>query len=69
MPAKRYIVSLTAEERQSLEKLTKTGKAAAVKINHAHILLKADVNNPNGGWKDQAIRSDGDIGICRAHFP
>nr|WP_284697395.1 helix-turn-helix domain-containing protein [Anabaena sp. CCAP 1446/1C] len=24
-------------------------------MSHAHILLKADVNNPDGGWKDQAI--------------
>lgn len=55
MPAKRYIVSLTAEERQTLEQLTKTGKAAAAKINHARILLKADVNHPNGGWTEQAI--------------
>lgn len=55
MPAKQYIVSLTAEERQSLEQLTKTGKAAVAKINHAYILLKADVNHPDGGWKDQAI--------------
>jgi len=55
MPAKRYIVSLTGDERQSLEKLIRTGIAAAAKINHAHILLKADVNHPDGGWKDQAI--------------
>lgn len=55
MPTKRYIVSLTREERQSLEQLTKTGIAAAAKINHAQILLKADVNHPDGGWKDQEI--------------
>jgi transposase len=55
MPAKRYIVSLTPDERQTLEKLTKKGKAAAAKINHARILLKADVNHPDGGWMDQAI--------------
>jgi transposase len=55
MPAKRYVVSLTPDERQSLEQLTKTGKAAAAKINHARILLKADVNQPDGRWKDQAI--------------
>lgn len=55
MPAKQYIVSLTAEERQSLEQLTKTGIASVAKINHAYILLKADVNHPDGGWKDQAI--------------
>jgi transposase len=55
MPAKRYIVSLTIEERQTLEQLTKTGKAAAAKINHARILLKADINHQDGGWTDQAI--------------
>ncbi len=54
MPAKRYVVSLTPDEHQSLEQLTKTGFAAAAKINHARILLKADVNHPDGGWKDQA---------------
>jgi len=55
MPAKRYIVSLTNDERQTLEQLTKTGKAAASRINHARILLKADINHQDGGWTDQAI--------------
>lgn len=55
MPAKRYIVSLTNEERQTLEELTKKGKAAAAKINHARILLKADVSHPDGAWTDRAI--------------
>ena len=55
MPAKRYIVSLTNDERQTLEQLTKTGKATASKINHARLLLKADVNHEDGGWTDQAI--------------
>ncbi len=55
MPAKKYIVSLTKEEQKSLEDLTKTGKAAAAKINHAKILLKADINREEGRWKDQSI--------------
>ena len=55
MPAKKYIVALTKEEQKSLEDLPKTGKAAAAKINHAKILLKADLNRDEGGWKDQAI--------------
>ena len=41
---KKYIVDLSEEERQSLLKLTTTGKHAAYKINHARILLKADIN-------------------------
>ena len=55
MPAKKYIVLLTKEEQKSLEDLTKTGKAAAAKINRAKILLKADINREEGGWKDEAI--------------
>jgi hypothetical protein len=48
--SKKYIVSLSAEERQSLKQLTKKGKAPAYKINHARILLKADTNQQDGGW-------------------
>ena len=53
MPAKRYIVSLTEEERIALKKLTTIGKASARKINHGQILLKADINQPKGGCTDQ----------------
>ena len=52
---KKYIVDLSESEQQSLKKLTTTGKHAAYKINHARILLLADVNQPDGGWSDQAI--------------
>lgn len=61
MPKKKYIVSLTVEERQELEKLTNTGKAAAYKLNHARILLKADINQESGGWTDRAISEALDI--------
>ncbi|QTA88181.1 helix-turn-helix domain-containing protein [Desulfonema magnum] len=40
--AKRYIVSLTDEEKDELIALTKKGKTGARKINRAHILLLAD---------------------------
>ena len=53
MPAKRYIVRLTPEERQQLQDMTNKGKAAAYKIRHAHILLKADADGPN--WGDNQI--------------
>jgi hypothetical protein len=36
MPAKKYIVSLSVEESQNLDKLTKASKGVAAKINHAH---------------------------------
>jgi transposase len=58
---KKYIVRLTDDERQKLIHLTKTGKAAAYKIKHAHILLQVDANGPN--WSDdhvaQAFRCHG----------
>ena len=55
MPAKRYIVSLTQEERAILKTLTTKGKASARKINHAMILLQADINQPKGGYTDEQI--------------
>lgn len=55
MAKKKYIVSLTTEERATLEQLTTTGKAPAYKMNHARILLKADTNQEGGGWTDAAI--------------
>ena len=63
MPAKKYVVSLTAEERKQLEQLTKTGKAPAYKINHARILLKADSNQEGGGWTDKAICQALDVSV------
>ena len=50
---KRYIVRLTAEEREELHKMVSTGKAPAYQIRHAHILLKVDANGPN--WTDEAV--------------
>jgi transposase len=51
--SKKYIVRLTEEERKGLEDLVSKGKAAAYKIKHAHILLKANVDGPN--WEDKRI--------------
>lgn len=53
MPKKKYLVTLTDEERVSLEALVKKGKNPAYKVNHARILLLADTNQEKGGWKDQ----------------
>ncbi len=39
---KKYKVTLIAEERQALQALVTKGKAAAKKLMHARILLKAD---------------------------
>ena len=50
---KTYIVRLTDDECQELVQLTKTGKAAAYKIKHAHILLQVDANGPH--WADAHV--------------
>jgi hypothetical protein len=42
MPAKKYIVDLTAEERTTLVGVIRHGKAAARQVTRARILLKAD---------------------------
>src|SRR5512143_4010376 len=52
MPEK-YIVRLTAEEREHLTAVVSKGKASAAQIRHAHVLLKADADGPN--WTDAQI--------------
>jgi putative transposase len=48
--AKKYIVTLTNEEREVLLALTKRGRVAARRLNRAHILLQADA-----GATDESI--------------
>lgn len=50
---KKFIVRLTDEERKQLTEIITKGKAAAYKIKHANILLKADSDGHN--WNDEAI--------------
>ncbi|MBD2309542.1 helix-turn-helix domain-containing protein [Chroococcidiopsis sp. FACHB-1243] len=64
MPQKKYIVTLAAEERSLLEELTKKGKTVAYKVNHARILLLADTNRVEGGWKDEAISQALNISVA-----
>ncbi len=55
MPAK-YKVTLTEDERQALTALASKGKAAARKLVHARILLKADAG-PAGPTNNGSARS------------
>ena len=52
---KKYKVTLTADERQHLRDLIAAGKAAAQKLAHARILLKADASPGGPGWTDDRI--------------
>jgi transposase len=61
---KRYIVTLAAEERQSLLDLIAAGKGAAQKLAHARILLKADVAPGGPAWTDGAIAEAVEVSIA-----
>jgi transposase len=52
---KRYVVTMTKAERGMLEELIGAGKAAARKLTHARILLKADQGCNGPGWEDKQI--------------
>lgn len=52
----KYIVTLTAEERTSLEELIAQGKTQGYRIRHAQILLKLDEIPENRKWTYTAIQ-------------
>ena len=53
MPQKRYIVRLTAEEREVCQQTVRKLKGSSEKVRRAQILLQADADGP--GWTDQQI--------------
>lgn len=55
MPAKRYKVTLTSEERAELTGLVNKGQGQARRLRRARIILMADEAQENGGWKDADI--------------
>jgi transposase len=55
MPAKRYKVTLTAEERDELTRMVSQGKTNARKITRARILLLSDENQAKPAWIDARI--------------
>jgi transposase len=62
MPAKHYKVNLLPEERDELQSLVSTGKAATYKRTRAQILLKADQGPDGPAWTDQQICNAFDVG-------
>ncbi len=55
MPAKKYRVELTPEERGELNKWLRKGNCAAHKRRHAEVLLKADEGTEGPCWMDAQI--------------
>lgn len=57
MPAKRYRIRLTHEERETLTALVNKGRGNARRMTRSRILLLADEDRDDGGWKDHDIAS------------
>src|SRR3984893_12022648 len=52
---KKYVVRLSADERERLELLIRKGKSPAQRLVKARILLKADVSEAGEGGSDSRI--------------
>lgn len=52
---KRYVVRLSADEREQLDTLISKGKSPAQRLLKARILLKADISEAGEGWSDSRI--------------
>src|SRR5215468_3422625 len=55
VPVKKYVVRLSAEEREQLQAMIRKGKSSARRLMKARILLKADVSEGGEGWSDSQI--------------
>ena len=60
---KKYVVRLSAEERERLKALVRAGKSPAQLLTRARILLKTDVSEAGEGWSDSAIAAALDTSI------
>jgi transposase len=63
MPQKRYLVTLTPEEREQLSGLLSAGKRSALTLARARILLKADQADGGPAWPDDRIAEALDCGV------
>jgi hypothetical protein len=52
---KKYVVRLSAGEREHLQALIRKGKSPAKRLLKARILLKADLSEAGEGWSDSRI--------------
>src|SRR4051794_31525555 len=57
----KYRVTLTDDERHQLQAMIAAGKAAAKRLAHARILLKADVADGGPAWPDRRIADALDV--------
>ena len=60
----KYVIRLHPEERQQLLALVNTGRAAAAKLLHARLLLKADITGEERRWTDAEIAAAWDTSLA-----
>ena len=63
MSQKKYLVTLTPDERDHLDDLLQKGKASALVLTRARILLKADQADGGPALDDAAIADDLAVGL------
>jgi len=63
----KYVVRLHPQEREQLLSLVNTGRAAAAKLLHARIFLKADGSEESRHWTDTAIAEALDTSPATVH--
>jgi hypothetical protein len=61
---KKYVVRLSAAEREALAEFIRSGKRSAQLLTKARILLKADVSDAGEGWSDSKIAAALDTSIA-----
>jgi hypothetical protein len=61
---KKYVVRLSAEERERLLEFIRSGKRSAQLVTKARILLKADVSDAGEGWSDSKIAAALDTSVA-----
>jgi transposase len=60
---KKYLVTLTPDERELLSHMVTAGKGAAGVLTRARILLKADQADGGPAWQDATIAEALDVGL------
>ena len=61
----KYVVRLDGTERQELETLLATPRAAAERVLRARVLLKADEGEQGPAWPDTAIADAFEISVAK----
>ena len=67
MPAKKYRVTLSKEQREELEDLTRRGTVSVRKYKRVRVLLLADESNKQGAKKDEEIAELVNTSVSTSH--